>query len=98
MLEIWINPVVISDIISIPNIEKAGYCVTYYTQEEWVVHAPEVNITELKRESRECGRTTFINIINTEAEVIIFQKSRNSLRDIQSKRWGNPKYPANCRG
>ena len=40
-LDTWINPEVISNIISITKIEKSGYCITYDTKEEWVVYNQE---------------------------------------------------------
>ena len=36
----WINPEGISNIISIPILDKSGYHVTYDTKEEWVVYTP----------------------------------------------------------
>ena len=40
-MDTWINLEVISNILSIPRLEKYYYCITYDTKEEWVIYTPE---------------------------------------------------------
>ena len=39
-MDTWINPEGIANTLFITKLEKADYCVTYDTGEEWIVHIP----------------------------------------------------------
>ena len=76
-LDTWINPEVISNIISITKIEKSGYCITYDTKEEWVVYTPEGKNIIIKRDSGECEGMKYVELINTEPGIAAIKTVRN---------------------
>ena len=78
-LDTWIKPEGIYKILSTPNIEKAGYCVTYNSKEEWIMYTPELKIINFKHDSGDCEGIPYMDLRNTESGVTTIQTEKTTV-------------------
>ena len=60
-LKFWVNKNGIINLLSIPQLEKDGYFLTYMTTRGWRMYTPAGNTVVFKRDTGRCGEIPYIN-------------------------------------
>ena len=62
MFKMWINEGGITNLLSIPQLEKDGFRVTTDTHREWAVYMPQGEKLEFKRDTGLCENMPYIDV------------------------------------
>ena len=78
--KMWINKQGIANLLSIPQPEDDGFCITYNTLKEWVLTTPEGKKIVFQRDTGLCNRMPYIDMCEHKEAFALPQKDKSSKR------------------
>ena len=77
-LGVWLNKQGLTNILSIPLLEKTGYRVTYDTLGDWEVHSATGETTTFQRDVGMCERMPYVDLHSSQTAVVLIQTVHNN--------------------